>query len=155
MNAKTQAKKMAQFALEKKAHDVIVMDLRKVTDMTDFFVVCSADSDTQVKAIADAVTEGTDKMGLTTWHTEGLAQRQWVLLDYVDIVVHIFHKDARRFYGLEKIWGDAKIEPISDNGTEKATVRKKTRKSAAPATVEAGEDEAAVAKSAARMKKAQ
>lgn len=114
MRTKALARKLAEFTLEKKAHDVIVMDLRKVTDMTDFFVICSADSDTQVKAIADSVIDGTEKMDMEIWHKEGLAQRQWVLLDYVDIVVHIFHKDARKFYGLEKIWGDAKVEHVED-----------------------------------------
>lgn len=128
LTQKALAKKMAMFTLEKKASEVIVMDLRKVTDMTDFFVICSADSDVQVKAIADAVMEGTDNMGLTTWHVEGLAQRQWILLDYVDIVVHIFHKEARKFYALEKIWGDAAIETIEDKPPVKRAAKPKVAK---------------------------
>lgn len=126
MTPKTLAKKLAQFTLTKKAHDVALMDLRKLTDMTDFFVICSADSDIQVKAIADAVIEGGEKMGAQVWHREGLLQRQWVLLDYVDVVVHIFHKEARRFYGLEKLWGDANIEKVEDR-LEKKTPSRKTR----------------------------
>ncbi len=90
------------------------MDLRKVTDMADFFIVCSADSDVQVKAIADAVTDGTDAIGVSAWHREGLSQRQWVLLDYVDVVVHVFHKEMRKYYALEKLWGDAAIELVED-----------------------------------------
>ena len=114
MTPKILAKKIAQLALLKKARDVIIMDLRKVTDMADYFVVCSADSDTQVKAISDAVTDGTEKIGVEAWHREGLSQRQWVLLDYVDVVVHVFHQEARKFYGLEKLWGDARVEAVED-----------------------------------------
>jgi ribosome-associated protein len=142
LTTKLLAKKIALFALEKKAHQVLVMDLRKTTDMTDFFVVCSADSDTQVKAVADHIIDETSKIGMEVWHNEGLAQRQWVLLDYVDVVVHIFHKDMRKFYGLEKLWGDAKIEEVSDEpvvqpapaAKKKAAPRKaaKPRASAAP-----------------------
>jgi ribosome-associated protein len=120
----TLAKKIAQFALIKKANDVTIMDLRKVTDMADFFIVCSADSDVQVKAIADVIAENTSKLGFDPWHREGLTQRQWVLLDYVDIVVHIFHKEARKFYSLEKLWGDAKIETVKDEEPKKKSVRK-------------------------------
>lgn len=91
------------------------MDLRKITTMTDFFVICSGDSDTQVKAIADAVMEGMKAKGIQTWHIEGFMALHWVLLDYVDVVVHIFHKDTRNFYGLERLWGDAKFEYVEDN----------------------------------------
>lgn len=124
MTPRTLAKKIAQFALTKKAIDVTIMDLRKLTDMADFFVICSADSDVQVKAIADAVADGTDKLGAAPWHQEGLTQRQWVLLDFVDVVVHIFHKEARRYYNLEKLWGDAGIETVADEPAKKKPVRK-------------------------------
>ena len=116
---------MALLALTKKAADVTVMDLRKVTDMADFFVICSGDSDTQVKAIADAVTEGMEQAGVQAWHREGLTERQWVLLDYVDIVVHVFHKEARKFYGLEKLWGDAKSEVVIDEPVAPKAVKAK------------------------------
>ena len=107
------------------------MDLRKLTDMADFFVVCSADSDVQVKAVADAIADGTDKIGISAWHSEGLTHRQWVLLDYVDVVVHVFHKEVRRFYGLEKLWGDAVIEAVEDTPAKKPSVpARRTRKRA-------------------------
>lgn len=122
LRTKTLAKKIARFALSRKAHDVTIMDLRKLTDMTDFFVICSADSDVQVKAVADAIAEGTGNIGVDAWHSEGLTHRQWVLLDYVDVVVHIFHKEVRRFYGLDKLWGDAVIEVVED-GDGKAAAR--------------------------------
>lgn len=131
MRPSTLAKKIAQFALIKKAHEVTIMDLRKVTDMADFFIVCSADSDVQVKAIADEIADNTDKLGVEAWHREGLSQRQWVLLDYIDVVVHIFHKEARRFYALEKLWGDAKIEIVKDEApAKKASRKRKTKKTA-------------------------
>lgn len=114
MTPKLLAKKIANLTLTKKAHSVIIMDLKKITDITDYFVLCSADSDTQVKAIADAVIEGTDKIGIPAWRTEGLTQRQWIIIDFVDVVLHIFLKEARNFYNLEKLWGDAKIETVVD-----------------------------------------
>lgn len=124
LHPKTLAARIAQFILNKKGHDVLIMDLRKVTDMADFFVVCSADSDVQVKAIADSVTEGTDKLGAVQWHSEGISERQWILLDYVDVVVHVFHREARKFYNLEKLWADAKIEEIADEPKKPAVPRK-------------------------------
>lgn len=133
---------MALFALTKKAADVTIMDLRKVTDMADFFVICSGDSDTQVKAIADAVTEGMEQSGVQAWHREGLTERQWVLLDYVDVVVHVFHKEARKFYGLEKLWGDAKTEVVVDEPPAPKIAKPKAAKPKAVKT------KAAVAKTA-------
>jgi ribosome-associated protein len=130
LTAKNLAKKIAQLALTKKAHDVAIMDLRKVTDMADFFVVCSADSDVQVKAVADAVAAGTDDLGLSPWHKEGLTQRQWVLLDYVDVVVHIFHRETRKYYGIEKLWGDAVIEAVDDTPKKLPAKKSRARKSA-------------------------
>ncbi len=124
MTPKTFARKIARLALTKKASDVTIMDLRTLTDVADFFVVCSGDSDTQVKAIADAVTEGTEKLGSAPWHREGLSHRQWILLDYVDVVMHIFHREMRSFYGLEKLWGDAKTEVVSDEPVRKKPARK-------------------------------
>ena len=119
------AKRIAEFALSKKASDVIVMDLRSVTDVADYFVVCSADSDTQVKAIADAIMDGTEALGSSAWHREGIGNKQWIVLDYVDVVAHIFLKEVRKFYALEKLWGDAKIEPVEDKPKVKRTPKKK------------------------------
>lgn len=135
MTPKTLAKKIANLTLTKKAHGVIIMDLKKITDITDYFVLCSADSDTQVKAIADAVIDGTDEIGMPAWRTEGLSQRQWVIVDFVDVVLHVFLKEIRHFYNLEKLWGDAKIEKVQDKPpapkpkTTKTTKKKVERKS--------------------------
>ena len=111
---KTLQHRIAELALAKKANDVAILDLRKLTSMTDYFVVCTGDSETQVRAIAGAIMAGMEEHGERVWHTEGLQNLQWVLLDYVDVVVHVFHKDARTFYGLEKLWGDAKIQKVAD-----------------------------------------
>ena len=108
------ARELAELALTKKATDIKILDLRNLTTITDFFVICTAHSDTQVKAVADAVIEGAKKIGERPWHKEGLSQKSWVLLDYVDVVVHIFLKDTREFYGLEKLWGDAVFEEVKD-----------------------------------------
>ncbi len=111
---KTLQRQIADLALSKKAKDVVIMDLRSVTSMADYFVVCTGDSEPQVRAIAEAIMDGMAKIGEKTWHSEGLQNLQWVLLDYVDVVVHVFHKDARTFYGLEKLWGDARIQKVAD-----------------------------------------
>ncbi len=100
--------------------------------MTDFFVVCSADSDKQVKAVADAVVDGLEEEGVRIWHNEGVSQLRWVLLDYVDVVVHIFQRQVRGFYNLERLWGDAKIERVEDakpaqKRKASRTVKKRTK----------------------------
>ena len=112
MDSETLALKLAELTLTKKAEDVLILDLRKLTTITDFFIICTAHSDTQVKAIADAVIEGSRKFGEKVWHKEGMSQKSWVLLDYVDVVVHIFLRETRNFYRLEKLWADAEIREV-------------------------------------------
>lgn len=128
------AKKISELALSKKASDVLMMDLRKKSSAADFFVVCTGDSEPQVKAIADAIRDGMEMKGIGAWHTEGFHARQWILLDYVDVVVHVFHKELRTFYNLERLWSDAKMHPVQDTGkTVKvlpAPKKKSTRKRA-------------------------
>ncbi len=114
MTSRTLAKKVAEFAYSKKAFDVILLDLRNLRAPSDFFVVCSADSDTHARAIADAVRSGTEGIGVSLWHSEGFGSLSWVLLDYVDVVLHVFKKDVRPFYNLERLWGDAKLITIED-----------------------------------------
>jgi ribosome-associated protein len=118
------AKKAAQFALTKKAADVVILDLQGLTSMADYFVVCSGDSDTQTRAIADAVEELMAGVGDRVWHKEGYREGQWVLLDFVDVVVHVFHKETRAFYNLEKLWGDAPVEHVEDVPAKKPVRRK-------------------------------
>lgn len=114
MIARTLARKIAEAALTKKASHVVIMDLRKLHAPADYFVVCSADSDTQVKAIADGIRDGLEALGVSVWHQEGLQSRQWVLLDYVDVVAHVFQKEIRSFYNIERLWSDAGFQAAED-----------------------------------------
>ena len=105
------ARRAAELASELKASDIVVLDLRGVTDMTDFFVIASGTSDTHVRAVAEHIQAGLKQGGVSTSMTEGLTQGRWALLDYHDCVVHVFHPTLRQFYQLERLWGDAK--PVS------------------------------------------
>ena len=116
------ANEIAQLTLSKKAERIIIMDVRGITSITDYFVVCSASSDKQVKAIAEAVVDGLDEKNIKPWHKEGFDSLRWILLDYIDVVVHIFYEEAREHYALERLWGDAKIIEIHDD--EDAAERK-------------------------------
>ena len=108
------ARKVAAFALEKKAADVLVMDVRKVTDVTRFFIVCTGQSAPQVKAIADHVIDSCRDSKLGVYHVEGYDSLRWVLIDLVDIVVHVFQPEVRGYYQLERLWGDAQVERVDD-----------------------------------------
>jgi ribosome-associated protein len=104
----TIARHAAELANELKASDIIVLDLRGVTDMTDFFVIASGTSDTHVRAVAEHIQAGLKDTGVSTSMTEGVTQGRWALLDYHDCVIHVFHPALRQFYQLERLWGDAK-----------------------------------------------
>ncbi len=101
---------------EKKASDIVVMDLRKVKNaVADFFVIGSGNSDKQLDAIAESVDEFVFKsIKENPWHMEGKNNKEWMLLDYINVVAHVFKKDKRAFYALEKLWGDAEITEIED-----------------------------------------
>ena len=114
MTARNLAKKIATLCLEKKASDVLILDLRPLTSITDFFVICSGESNIQVKAISDHIYEELKKQKSRPLHIEGYANQEWILIDYVDVVAHVFQPQRREFYGLERFWGDAEIEEISD-----------------------------------------
>lgn len=92
---------------DRKAVDLKVLHLEKVSDFTDYFLICSGTSERQVQAIADAVQERMREERVRPLHVEGYNRGQWVLLDYGDFVVHIFQEEPRRFYSLERLWGDA------------------------------------------------
>jgi ribosome-associated protein len=103
-------------ALAKKASNPVLLDLRELEAVSDFFVVVSAASEVQVKAIADHVEDVLrEQAGVRPWHVEGLDGRRWVLLDYVDVVVHVFHEKTREYYLLERLWGDARRIEIADD----------------------------------------
>jgi len=99
---------------ENKAKDIVVLDLRKISNsVCDFFVICSGESSTQVDGISTSVTRHTRKeLSEKPWHIEGKTNSEWVLLDYINVVAHIFYKDARSFYELEDLWSDAERTDI-------------------------------------------
>ena len=101
------ARRAASVLVDNKANEVLLLDLRDVTDMADFFIVASGTSDTHVRASAGHVLETLKREGMEVHSIEGLEQGRWVLLDYVDFVVHVFHPALRTFYQLERLWGDA------------------------------------------------
>jgi ribosome-associated protein len=107
------AQRAAATLLDNKANDVVLLSLKGVSDMTDFFVIASGTSDTHVRALGEHVQEALKKDGTAPHHVEGLTQGRWVLLDYVDFVVHLFHPSLRSFYQLERLWSDAEVVPIT------------------------------------------
>ena len=128
MKSKQLAVKASELIFEKKGYDVRILDLSKLTSFADYFVICSADSETQVKAISDEVEKRLRDEGVHSWHREGYNALNWVLLDYVDVVVHIFKKDARQFYNLEKLWGDAPAVEVTDPALKKVCKSQKDDK---------------------------
>lgn len=101
--------------LEKKAEDITILDVHELTTLTDAFVVCHASSDVQIKALADNTAKLTrEKINEKPWQQEGLQERRWIILDYVNVVVHIFKKELRSHYALERIWNDAPVTKIKD-----------------------------------------
>ena len=105
---------ISQLMLEKKGLDIKIIDVRKITTLTDFFVICTSESGPQTKAISDHVSRTLRNEGVRAWHIEGYRHLDWVLMDYVNIVVHIFSKEARDFYEFERLWGDADILDITE-----------------------------------------
>jgi len=109
----------AQLCLDMKADDVLLLNLKGVTDMTDYFVIASGTSDTHVRSIGEHLIARLKKQGHAVHHSEGLQQGRWVLLDFVDFVVHIFHPTLRSFYQLERLWSDAEVVGVEQQGALK------------------------------------
>ncbi len=118
---KATAKKIIRFALEKKAFDIDLMDLRKITTVTDFFIVCSGSTEVHVKAIADSVVQNCKKDGISVYQVEGYGSSRWVLIDLVEIVVHVFQPEVRSYYQLERLWGDAPTDKFGYENEEELT----------------------------------
>jgi ribosome-associated protein len=101
-------------ALDKKASDVVVLDLRQTPAFTDYFVLCTGQTQRQVKAIADAVEEALRAMKVRPAHIEGYERSEWVLMDFFSFIVHVFTPQMRAFYSLDRLWGDAERIEVSD-----------------------------------------
>jgi ribosome-associated protein len=100
-------------AEDKKAADMVVLDLRKAAGFTDFFLICSGNNARQIRAIADAIIDALAAQGSRPAHVEGYDRSEWVLIDYFDFVVHVFTPETRMFYGLERLWGNAEPVPVA------------------------------------------
>ncbi len=107
MDSKEIAIACAKIADEKKAQDIIILDVEKISSITDYFVICSAINERQLHAIADEIEKQLKKLSVTKFGMEGYREAKWVLIDYGDLIVHIFDKEIRNYYDLELLWGDA------------------------------------------------
>ena len=114
MTEQEMSKAICKAASDKKARDIVVMDMQGLMSSTDYFVICSANTATQVRAIADNIEEKLAVQGAAFLHKEGYREGEWVLMDYGDVIAHIFMQEAREYYALERLWGDAKLTPYED-----------------------------------------
>jgi ribosome-associated protein len=105
-------KRAIELAVDRKGVDIVLMDLRGLSNSTDYFLLINGTSDTHVRAIADHIIDELRKENMKADHIEGLRTGRWVLIDFIDFVIHVFHPTARDFYQLERLWGDAPIIPV-------------------------------------------
>ncbi|MHB8837295.1 MAG: ribosome silencing factor [Candidatus Methylomirabilia bacterium] len=127
-------------AEEKKAKDVQAIDIRGLSGVTDYMIIATGSSDTNVRAIAEGVREKLLEKGERPFSLEGLQEGTWVLLDYVDFVVHVFHYEKRVYFGLEELWADAKLVPLADTAARRTAVRSDLKTAARPAARTAGKE---------------
>ena len=117
MTSERLATLIAGYADDKKAQSIVALDLRGVIDYTDYFVICSGGSDRQVKAIVDGIHVGVKaELGIFPRRVEGLPGSEWVLMDYLDVVVHVFVQQVREFYALERLWGEVPVRELGPAG---------------------------------------
>ena len=114
MTEQEKCRAICSAADEKKARDIVQMDMIGLMSTNDYFVICSANTATQVRAIADNIEEKMEEAGISFLHKEGYREGEWVLLDYGDCVAHVFMTESRAFYALERLWSDAPAEPYED-----------------------------------------
>jgi ribosome-associated protein len=110
--ADRKVRRAARAALDKRATDLVVLDVRGISSIADYFLLCSGKSTTQVETIADAIREELKSEGIRPLHAEGVAESGWILLDYGDVLMHVFLEDTRAYYALERLWGDAPTVPV-------------------------------------------
>lgn len=124
ITALDKARLIAHLAAEKKGEDIILMDMRGLSSIFDWFVLVSASSSRRIGAISRAIQEKLSKTHILPLHVEGRRNPYWVLLDYDDVVVHVFNKEIRDFYGLERLWSDVPVERFDDKCLEKTSQKK-------------------------------
>tara|TARA_Y100000590_G_C15422512_1_gene901968 strand:+ start:523 stop:876 length:354 start_codon:yes stop_codon:yes gene_type:complete len=100
---------------KKKGYDIAILEVKELSSLTDFFIICSSDSDPQTRAITNCIKKDLSKTTIKPYQIEGLEDLDWVLMDYHDIVIHIFKKEIREFYNIERLWADAKIKTIKND----------------------------------------
>ena len=107
-------KKIGELILDKKGDDIKILDVRELTSLTEYFIICTSDSAPKTRAITELIKIELKKDNISPWHIEGLEKMEWVLLDYVNIVINIFNPEMRKYYNIERLWSDAKIKQIND-----------------------------------------
>jgi ribosome-associated protein len=113
--AEWKARRAARAALDKRAGDLVVLDVQRVSSVTDYFLICSGKSTTHLETITDAIRAELRSEGVNVLHAEGVAESGWVLLDYGDVLMHVFLEDTRLYYALERLWGDAPALTLEDS----------------------------------------
>jgi ribosome-associated protein len=114
MTSQELAKRISALAQEKKGSQIVIINISKKSDFADFFVIISGSSNVQVKAICDHIEDELRNEAVRPYHKEGYEYNNWVLLDYVDVIVHVFKNETREFYGIERLWADAEMEFIKE-----------------------------------------
>ncbi|OGP15635.1 MAG: ribosome silencing factor [Deltaproteobacteria bacterium GWA2_54_12] len=142
LEPKKKALEIAKLALDKKAEKVVILNIKKLSGVSDFLLVCSAESERQVQAIADSIEDGLRKKGERPFGMEGVTEGRWALIDYVDVVVHIFLEPVRSFYDLEGFWAEAPVTEVKDKPAPKP---KAAPEKAKPAAAKAAKKPAAKA----------
>ena len=113
-NSQQIASQIADLMVDKKALDIQILDVRGITTLTDFFIICTSESQPQSRAICNHLEDEMLKEGIKPWHKEGIEKLDWVLVDFVNIVAQIFSRESREYYDFERLWGDAKITNVED-----------------------------------------
>ena len=127
---------IAGAAADKKAHNIVILNMKKALGVCNYFVISSGSSTTQVRAIADNIVDSLKEKGVRLWHGEGQREASWILLDYGDVVAHVFLEETRRMYDLERLWKGAPLEKFREGPlkTKKKIKRKAVRKAASKKT---------------------
>jgi len=121
MNFRNLAKECASLALAKKAKEILILDVRKLTPITDYFVICSGGSNIHVETIAEWIVSGIGRKGISPLHIEGQKPARWILIDYVGVIAHVFYEPIRKFYGLEKLWAEGRKIKFPEGKIEKSS----------------------------------